>query len=65
MLKRISGVSFEDAWQNRVEGLIDGEVLAPVISRDDLILYKLNAARDQDILDVKALRAAAGKKPNP
>jgi uncharacterized nucleotidyltransferase DUF6036 len=60
ILQRISGVKFEDAWENRVEGLIDGEVLAPVISKDDLIRNKLEAGRDQDLLDVKALRASAG-----
>jgi len=37
ILQTISGVQFEDAWENRVEGLIDGEILAPVISKDDLI----------------------------
>jgi hypothetical protein len=61
ILQRISGVKFEDAWENRVEGLIDGEVLAQVISRDDLIRNKLEAGRDQDMLDVKALRASADR----
>jgi len=58
ILQKISGITFDEAWDNRVEGLIDGEVLAPVISKDDLIRNKLVAGRDQDILDVKALRAA-------
>jgi hypothetical protein len=63
VLQRISGITFEEAWKNRVEGLIDGEVLAPVISRDDLIRNKLEAGRDQDVVDVKALRAVACKNP--
>ena len=40
---------------------IDGEVLAQVISKDDLIRNKLEAGRDQDILDIKALRASENK----
>jgi hypothetical protein len=63
ILQRISGIAFEDAWENRVEGLIDGEVVAPVISRGDLIRNKLEAGRDQDLLDVRALRAAGGEGP--
>ena len=61
ILQNISGINFVEAWENRVEGLIDGEVLAPVISKDDLIRNKLRAGRDQDMLDVKALRASETK----
>jgi len=61
ILQTISGITFEEAWDNRVEGLIDGEVLVPVISKDDLIRNKLEAGRDQDIMDVKSLRAAANQ----
>jgi hypothetical protein len=61
ILQRISGIRFADAWENRVEGLIDGEVMAPVISKDDLIRNKLEAGRDQDLLDVRVLRAAGGE----
>jgi hypothetical protein len=59
ILQTISGVRFEEAWANRVEGLIDGEVVAPVISKEHLIRNKLKAGRDQDLLDVKALQAAS------
>ena len=55
ILQKISGITFDEAWENRVEGLIDGEVLARVISKHDLIRNKLEARRDQDILDVKLL----------
>ncbi len=57
ILQRIDGVSFDEAWANRIEGLIDGEVPASVISRDDLIRNKLASGREQDLLDVKKLRA--------
>ncbi len=59
ILQRIDGVTFEEAWKNRIEGTIDGEVPASVISRDDLVRNKLATGREQDLLDVKVLRKAA------
>jgi len=59
ILQRIDGLSFDEAWQNRIEGLIDGELRINVISKDDLIRNKLASGREQDILDVKKLRVAA------
>lgn len=59
ILQKIDGVSFDDAWENRIEGTIDEEVPAAVISRDDLIRNKLASGREQDLLDVKLLRRAA------
>lgn len=63
ILQRIDGVSFDEAWQNRIEGSIDGDTLANVISREDLIRNKLASGREQDILDVKVLRSAERTKP--
>ena len=57
ILQRIDGVTFDEAWANRIEGKIDGEVPASVISRDDLIRNKVANGREQDLLDVKKLRA--------
>ena len=57
ILQRIDGLTFDEAWQNRIEGLIDGEVEINVISKDDLIRNKLASGREQDVLDVKTLRA--------
>lgn len=59
ILQRIDGLTFDDAWQNRIEGLLDGEVKVNVISKDDLIRNKLASGREQDLLDVKKLRSAA------
>ncbi|MGA7858436.1 MAG: DUF6036 family nucleotidyltransferase [Terracidiphilus sp.] len=56
--QRIDGVPFDEAWENRIEGSIDNEVPASVISKDDLIRNKLASGREQDLLDVKVLRAA-------
>jgi glutamine cyclotransferase len=58
ILQRIDGVTFDEAWQNRIEGLIDGEVQVNVISKDDLVRNKLASGLEQDVLDVKQLRSA-------
>ena len=60
IMQRIDGVTFDEAWPNRIEGLIDGEVDVNVISKADLIRYKLASGREQDVLDVKKLRTPAG-----
>lgn len=58
ILQHIAGISFDEAWANRIEGLVDGEVPAVVISKEDLIRNKLAGGREQDVLDVKKLRGA-------
>jgi hypothetical protein len=66
ILQRIDGITFDEAWEHRIEGQIDGEVPTAVISKEDLIRNKLASGRDQDLLDVKKLRAAeqiAQRKP--
>jgi len=57
ILQQISGLAFDTAWEHRLEGFIDEHTPALVISRDDLIRNKLASGRDQDLLDVKKLRA--------
>jgi len=64
ILQRIDGLTFDEAWQNRIEGLIDGEVQINVISKDDLIRNKTASGREQDILDVKKLQAAPERPSN-
>jgi hypothetical protein len=41
---------------NRIEGRVDGEVPAVVLSKEDLIRNKVASGREQDLLDVKKLR---------
>jgi len=55
----IDGVTFEQAWANRVEANIDG-VIFPVLSLNDLITNKRATGRKKDALDAEWL-AAAGK----
>ena len=59
ILQQIDGITFEEAWGNRVEAQIEGEIRVAVISREDLIRNKLASGRDQDLLDVRKLRASA------
>lgn len=61
VLQRIDGLTFDEAWQNRIEGLVDQEVQVNVISREDLIRNKLASGREQDVLDAKKLRAVSEK----
>lgn len=53
-LKKIGGVSFEDAWPNRVLW-DDGEIQIPVIGLDDLRRNKAATGRPQDLADLQAL----------
>ncbi|MDE0442921.1 MAG: hypothetical protein OXL38_12460 [Gammaproteobacteria bacterium] len=54
ILMGIPGVSFDPAWQRRMEVDFDG-LLVPFISREDLIAAKRASGRPQDLLDVEAL----------
>ena len=59
ILHHIDGVIFDEAWQNRVETVIDGDIPVHVISREDLLKNKLESGRLRDLLDVEAIREAA------
>ena len=53
ILQRIDGVSFDQAWKNYVDGLIDGDTPTLVISREDLIGMKLASGRPRHLLKVQ------------
>ena len=55
LLQQVDGLTFDEAWSHRIEGHIEGEVPAAIISRDDLIKNKLASGREQDLLDVKKM----------
>jgi hypothetical protein len=63
ILQRISDVTFDEAWKDRVNAMIEGDTPACVISRENLIKNKLAAGREQDILDVKQIQKAAVYAP--
>ena len=61
LLTSISGVSFEEAWNDRVPGEIDGLPVA-FLSLGSLLKNKEATGRDQDRADARKLRAIAAKK---
>jgi len=58
ILQRIDGVTFNEAWKERVEGLVEGEIPAHVISRKHLIRNKLETGRTRDLADAASERPA-------
>jgi len=62
ILQQIDGITFDEAWKNRVEADLAGDMRVAVISREDLIRNKLASGREQDLLDVKKLRASAPRE---
>jgi hypothetical protein len=61
ILTAIPGVSFDSAWQRRVEDVVDSAsgLKVSFISREDLLAAKLASGRPQDLADVAAIRKAA------
>jgi hypothetical protein len=60
ILTEIPGVEFDEAWERRVEDVIDlaTGLTVSLISRADLLTAKLAAGRPQDLADVDAIRKA-------
>ena len=54
LMTSISGVSFEDAWNSRVAGVIDG-IEVNILGREALIRNKRAAGRAKDRIDVAEL----------
>lgn len=57
VLTQISGVSFDEAWDSRLETTVRGRAV-PVLGRDALIKNKRAAGREKDLLDVRLLESA-------
>lgn len=53
-LTSISGVTFDEAWEERVEGEIEG-VRVPVLGRQSFIRNKRASGRKRDLADLEAL----------
>lgn len=60
LLTSPTGVEFEECWEGRLIVNV-GELEVPVISIQGLIRNEAAAARDQDVVDVKALRRLLGR----
>lgn len=61
ILTSISGVPFEQAWQNRVQGKL-GRRPVSFLGWDDLITNKKASNRDKDQLDVATLQAISARR---
>jgi hypothetical protein len=57
ILTELSGVTFEDAWPNRVTASFGGGVY-PVIGKNDFLTNKRAAGRPQDLADVDHVERA-------
>jgi len=58
ILQQFDGVTFDEAWPNRIEAQMDG-IPVHVISAEDLIRNKLASGRLRDLADAEAIREAA------
>jgi hypothetical protein len=54
MLTGVTGLTFEGAWQNRIEDVVEG-VRVPLLGLDDLLANKRATGRVKDLADVKGL----------
>lgn len=66
VITAISGVSFEEAWPNRVQVVVEGQNI-PVIGRQELLKNKRACGRPKDLADVDSLErlaALASKEPD-
>ncbi|MFO0265198.1 MAG: hypothetical protein ACK53V_26550, partial [Planctomycetota bacterium] len=55
LLTSVSGVEFDEAWQNRKQVEVSG-LSVPVLGLSELIANKLATGRAKDLLDVELLR---------
>jgi hypothetical protein len=57
MLTGVTGLTFERAWQNRIEDVVEG-VRVPLLGLDDLLANKRATGRVKDLADVKGLEGS-------
>jgi hypothetical protein len=61
IMTTIDGVSFDEAWERRVEGAY-GSAQVSYIGFDDLVRNKTAAAHPQDLADLQTLRRSRAKR---
>lgn len=64
LLTSISGVDFEDAWENRIAGQLDG-IDVFFLGLDSLLKNKAATGRDKDLVDLKKLKSILQKSQEP
>jgi len=55
ILTQVEGITFSEAWPNRIDAAFGEGIRCPVISLDDIITNKRAAGRPQDLADVAVL----------
>lgn len=55
LITKISGVGFEEAWENKVVGELYG-IQVNLISKEDLLKNKLASGRPKDLADANSLK---------
>ena len=65
ILPGIDGVNFDDAWNRRVDAVIDQKsgLIVHFISKKDLIASKVAVGRARDLADVEEIREADSDAP--
>jgi len=58
ILQKISGITFAEAWKDRVQAIIEEDTPIWVISRRHLIQNKRAAGRPRDLLDIQEIEQA-------
>jgi hypothetical protein len=56
VMTSVSGISFEEAWEDRVEAEVEG-VSVPIIGRKSFVRNKLASGRKKDLGDLEMLGA--------
>ena len=59
LMTSISGLTFEEAWESRVQGTLDG-IEVQFIGREALIRNKRASGRSRDLIDVDELTKKSG-----
>lgn len=54
LITQISGVEFGDAWETRVDALLDG-IPVPMLGRNELLANKRASGRAKDLADLREL----------
>jgi len=62
ILTDISGVTFDEAWESRVVGDLDG-LAVPFLGRETLLTNKRASGRLKDLADVERLEGGGGSRP--
>jgi hypothetical protein len=57
VMTSVSGLTFDEAWRHRIEGVIEG-VRVPILDRDSFIRNKRASARKKDLADLELLGEA-------